>query len=154
MSQYGNFFGPYFPAFGLNTERYEVSVRIQSECGEIQTRKDSVFGHISHSLVFDQIQSLMLSSSGPLTFSKFSHDIFPCFRISAVRFVDQFYHNLLMEIIMPITMKMFKQLFLHTRLPCLELSAIRFIITPAEPKLICAFFSILFWACFICKQRK
>ena len=25
--------GPYFPVFGLNTERYSVSLRIQSECG-------------------------------------------------------------------------------------------------------------------------
>ena len=29
---------PYFPAFGLNTKRYEVSLRIQSVCGKIQTR--------------------------------------------------------------------------------------------------------------------
>ena len=28
---------PYFPAFGLNTERY-VSLRIQSECGKMRTR--------------------------------------------------------------------------------------------------------------------
>ena len=34
-----SFSGPYFPAFGLNTERYEVSLRIQSECGKIRTRK-------------------------------------------------------------------------------------------------------------------
>ena len=26
--------GPYFPAFGLNTERYTVSLRIQSEWGK------------------------------------------------------------------------------------------------------------------------
>ena len=25
---------PHFPAFGLNTERYEISLRIQSECGK------------------------------------------------------------------------------------------------------------------------
>ena len=31
--------GPYFPEFGLNTERYSVSLRIQSECGKIGTRK-------------------------------------------------------------------------------------------------------------------
>ena len=49
VSKYGDFFGPYFLAFGLNTERYEVSLRIQSECGKIRTRKNSVFGHISHS---------------------------------------------------------------------------------------------------------
>ena len=30
--------GPYFPAFGLNTERYGVSHRIQSECGKMRTR--------------------------------------------------------------------------------------------------------------------
>ena len=30
--------GPYFPAFRLNTERYEVSLRIQFECGKIWTR--------------------------------------------------------------------------------------------------------------------
>ena len=30
--------GPHFPAFGLNTERYSVSVRIQSKCGKMWTR--------------------------------------------------------------------------------------------------------------------
>ena len=30
--------GPHFPAFELNTERYGVSRRIQSECGKIRTR--------------------------------------------------------------------------------------------------------------------
>ena len=30
--------GPYFPAFRLNTERYGVSLLIQSECGKIRTR--------------------------------------------------------------------------------------------------------------------
>ena len=29
--------GPYFSIFGLNTERYSVSLRIQSECGKIRT---------------------------------------------------------------------------------------------------------------------
>ena len=37
------FSGRYFPAFRLNTERYSVytpiSLRIQSECGKIRTRK-------------------------------------------------------------------------------------------------------------------
>ena len=28
----------YYPAFGLNTERYGVSLRIQSECGKMRTR--------------------------------------------------------------------------------------------------------------------
>ena len=29
---------PHFPTFGLNTERLEVSFRIQSECRKIKTR--------------------------------------------------------------------------------------------------------------------
>ena len=33
------FSGPYFPPFVLNTERYSVSLHIQSECGKIRTRK-------------------------------------------------------------------------------------------------------------------
>ena len=28
--------GPYFPTFGLNTERYGVSIRIESYCGKIK----------------------------------------------------------------------------------------------------------------------
>ena len=32
-------FGPYFPPFGRHTERYGVSLRIQSEYGKIRTRK-------------------------------------------------------------------------------------------------------------------
>ena len=35
----GSFSGPYFQAFGLNMERYKVSLRIQSKCGKVQTRK-------------------------------------------------------------------------------------------------------------------
>ena len=30
--------GRHFPAFGMNTERYGVSLRIQSECGKMRTR--------------------------------------------------------------------------------------------------------------------
>ena len=30
--------GPHFPAFGLNTERYGVSLRIQSKGGKMRTR--------------------------------------------------------------------------------------------------------------------
>ena len=33
-----SFSGQYFPAFGLNTERYGVSPRIQCECGKIRIR--------------------------------------------------------------------------------------------------------------------
>ena len=34
-----SFSGPYFPAFGMYTERYGLSLRIKSKCGKIQTRK-------------------------------------------------------------------------------------------------------------------
>ena len=30
--------GPYFPTFGLNTQRYSESLRTQSECGKMRTR--------------------------------------------------------------------------------------------------------------------
>ena len=40
VSKYGVFSGPYFPAFGLNTERYSVSFCIRSECEKIWTRKN------------------------------------------------------------------------------------------------------------------
>ena len=39
VSKYGVISGLYFPAFGLNTEKYRVSLLIQSECGKIRTRK-------------------------------------------------------------------------------------------------------------------
>ena len=35
----GSFSGPYFPAFGLNTERYRISLRIQCKSGKIWTGK-------------------------------------------------------------------------------------------------------------------
>ena len=47
VSKYGVFSGPCFPAFGLNTERCSVFFRIQSKCGKILTRKNSLFGHFS-----------------------------------------------------------------------------------------------------------
>ena len=34
-----SFSGPYFPAFGLKTERYGVSLRIQPECEKMRTIK-------------------------------------------------------------------------------------------------------------------
>ena len=50
-----SFSGPYFPAFGLNTERYGlsfVSLRIQSECGKTRIRKTPNTGtfHAVHTL--------------------------------------------------------------------------------------------------------
>ena len=39
MSVFGVILVRHFPAFELNTKRYSVSLRIQSECGKIRTRK-------------------------------------------------------------------------------------------------------------------
>ena len=50
MSKYGVLSGPYFPAFGLNTDRHGVSLRINFECGKVRTRKNSVFGHFSRNV--------------------------------------------------------------------------------------------------------
>ena len=36
-----SFSSTYFPSFGLNTERYRVSFRIQSECGKKTDQKNS-----------------------------------------------------------------------------------------------------------------
>ena len=51
MSKYGVFSGPYFTVFGLNTEIYSVNLHIQSECRKIGTRKNSLFGHFSRSII-------------------------------------------------------------------------------------------------------
>ena len=34
-----SFSSPHFPPFGLDTERYGVSLHIQSQCGKVRTRK-------------------------------------------------------------------------------------------------------------------
>ena len=60
VSKYGVISSVYFPAFGLNTERYEVSLRIQSECRIIQTRNNSVFGPFSGSLIFSKMTMVIV----------------------------------------------------------------------------------------------
>ena len=49
-----SFSGLYFPAFGLNTGRYSVSLRIQSECRKIRTRKTP------NTDTFDVVETLSL----------------------------------------------------------------------------------------------
>ena len=51
VSKYGVITGPYFLVFGLNTEIYRVNLRIQSGYRKIRTRKNSVFGHFSLSII-------------------------------------------------------------------------------------------------------
>ena len=54
VSKYGVISCPYFPVFGLNTERYGRSLRIQSEYRKIRIRNNSVFGHFSRNLMLDK----------------------------------------------------------------------------------------------------
>ena len=52
MSKYGVISGPHFPVFGLNTEIYEINLRIQSEYNKIRTRNNSIFRHFARSSIF------------------------------------------------------------------------------------------------------
>ena len=56
--------GPLFPAFGLNTKRYAVSLRIQSKCGKIWTRitpnMDTFYSVIQYSKSFSLISHHLL----------------------------------------------------------------------------------------------
>ena len=68
-----SFSGPYFPAFGLNTNRYCVSVRIKFECGKIRTRKtpntDTLYA-VLHAAVF--LASLFVLRAGTILLSSFT----------------------------------------------------------------------------------
>ena len=53
-AQKGSAFIRHFPAPTLNTERYEVSLRIQPECGKIRKnalQNNSKYGHILSSVI-------------------------------------------------------------------------------------------------------
>ena len=50
--------GPYFPVFRLNMERYGISLRIQSECGKIRTKKTpnkDTFHAVADNCIIDKI---------------------------------------------------------------------------------------------------
>ena len=66
MSKYGVFSVPYFPTFGLNKERYSVSLHIQSKSGKIQARKNSVFGNVSHNS-WDKVKKSSKYEKNPKT---------------------------------------------------------------------------------------
>ena len=74
LSKYGVFSGPYFRPFGLDTERYEVSLRMQSECAKIRIRKNSEFGQFSRS---DAFYAVVLSVSILCFLTKSSNIQFP-----------------------------------------------------------------------------
>ena len=68
VSKYGFISGPYFPVFGLNTERYFASFRIQSEYRKKRTRNNSAFGHLHE---FDWIRSFIAIEVRKLTKTSF-----------------------------------------------------------------------------------
>ena len=63
-----SFSGPYFPVFGLNTGRYGVSLRIQSECGKIPTRKTSNTDAFHVVLISNFLMKCSLIRAFPNTF--------------------------------------------------------------------------------------
>ena len=64
-----SFFRPYFPVFGLNTEIYGVSLRIQSECGKIRTRKTPTTNTFHAVKSFSDFYLIIVSASYKLTSS-------------------------------------------------------------------------------------
>ena len=78
-----SYFGPNFPAFGLNTERYPVSFRIQSEYGNIRnriTQNTDTF----YAVVHDHIVAFFLS------FDIFHELFIQSFLFSCNYFADKF----------------------------------------------------------------
>ena len=47
--------GPHFPVFGLNTDRYGVSLSIQSKCGKNADQNNSEQGHVLRSKAEDDL---------------------------------------------------------------------------------------------------
>ena len=56
---------------GLNTEIYEVNLRIQSQYGKIRTRKNPVFGHFSRSIIYSLSHVLVLKIVDIVRYLKF-----------------------------------------------------------------------------------
>ena len=71
-----SFSGPYFPAFGLNTERYSVSLHIQSKCGKIRTKKTpNTNTFYTVFFIIDIIQNPQYISERFSTYAKFSEKL-------------------------------------------------------------------------------
>ena len=63
MFKYGVISGPYFPVFGLNTERYFVYLRIQSEYRTIQTRNYFRFWTLSTQCILSDQSIAMIQNN-------------------------------------------------------------------------------------------
>ena len=79
MCKYGDFSGPYFPIFGLDTKIYRVNVCIQSKYGKIRIRKNSVFGHFSRCEKRNIQQCLLKAQTSSKLFVKTFLQIFLSF---------------------------------------------------------------------------
>ena len=69
---YSEFFWPSFPTFRLNTERYSVSLSIQSECGKMRTKIISNMGAF-HAVWMFYIRSVFFHRPGRETYCDFSN---------------------------------------------------------------------------------
>ena len=78
-----NYSGPYFPAFGLNTKSYSVSLRIQSQCRKMGTRITqntvtlyAVLGNLRH-VFFEHYNSFVnfIDFRASMIFVKFGSSI-------------------------------------------------------------------------------
>ena len=58
-----SFFWSVFSCFGLNKEIYSVNLLIQSEYRKIRTKKNSVFGHFSHSVTWTCVSNYVTDLS-------------------------------------------------------------------------------------------
>ena len=78
--------GPYFPAFGLKTERCGLFLRIQSKCGKIWTRiipNTDTFHAVYHCIYFfiSTIRPCKMSPALPLTKPKYYYDKYLRFKL-------------------------------------------------------------------------
>ena len=82
-----SFSGPYFPVFGLNAERYRVSLRIQSEClnaGKYGSEKlriwtlfmDTVFLPAVNQWVYEYLYETFIQSPGSLFSLQYSGSLY------------------------------------------------------------------------------
>ena len=71
---YLELFWSYFPAFGLNTEIYGVSLRIQSKCGKMRTRITP------NTETYYTVKFYLINTVLQQTLDKFIHFLFYCAR--------------------------------------------------------------------------
>ena len=82
-----SFCAPYIPAFGLNTERYSLSLSIQSECGKIWTRQTpntNTFQAVIETVTKD------MPASSPLAKKPLYKIIFFFFQLFRIRIISPF----------------------------------------------------------------